>query len=139
MLIGREYQFEAAHLIEGHDTCGQVHGHTWTLTVSVGGPILDTGMVIDFHDLNHSVRKVTALFDHRMINTILDTMEHRNAWKSINGGRPATAETLVRYITYLVAIDLKARGHHLDRIYCRLQEGPGGWAESHFSHGELSS
>ena len=53
--LQRTYTFEAAHRLpyvpEGHK-CGQMHGHSYRVTVMVRGPIGAMGWVCDFADID---------------------------------------------------------------------------------------
>lgn len=78
--ITKRFQFEAAHCLTKHDgKCKQVHGHTYTLEVSLIGDIIENpfspefGMVFDFGKLGKVVRSVIdMLYDHRMLNDSLE-------------------------------------------------------------------
>ena len=73
--ITREFRFEAAHALRGYDgPCSSVHGHSYTLSVTVTGhPIVDQdspklGMIMDFGDLKNLIRNnVIRQFDHSLI------------------------------------------------------------------------
>jgi 6-pyruvoyltetrahydropterin/6-carboxytetrahydropterin synthase len=69
MVIKKRYQFDAAHYIPEHEKCGRLHGHTWHVTVFIGGSIDEgTNMLLDFHDLNAVVRPMISKLDHTVIN-----------------------------------------------------------------------
>jgi 6-pyruvoyltetrahydropterin/6-carboxytetrahydropterin synthase len=73
--ISKEFKFEMAHALMGYDgPCRNIHGHSYSLTVTVAGyPINDEnnpklGMVMDFGDLKKIVRKtVIDEFDHALV------------------------------------------------------------------------
>lgn len=73
--ITKEFKFEMAHALLGYDgPCRNVHGHSYELKVTVKGiPIADAshvklGMVMDFGDLKHIVKKeVVDVFDHALV------------------------------------------------------------------------
>lgn len=73
--VSREFTFEAAHMLEGHDgACKNLHGHSYKLTVTVRGkPLKDeqsakNGMLIDFKLMDDLVkREVINLLDHSLI------------------------------------------------------------------------
>jgi 6-pyruvoyltetrahydropterin/6-carboxytetrahydropterin synthase len=67
MELTTSYVFDAAHRIRGHaGKCRYLHGHTYRLEVTVSADLLDPlGMVMDFEDLAHTVRK-----------TLLDRWDH---------------------------------------------------------------
>jgi 6-pyruvoyltetrahydropterin/6-carboxytetrahydropterin synthase len=60
--------FSAGHFITLHDTlCEPVHGHNWTVSVDVAGPLDDHGMVFDFIALRDLLTNIVATLDHRML------------------------------------------------------------------------
>lgn len=70
--ITKEFRFEMAHVLTGHDgLCSNLHGHSYLLKVTViGRPIeqkddAKLGMVIDFGDLKRLVQSnIVERFDH---------------------------------------------------------------------------
>jgi 6-pyruvoyltetrahydropterin/6-carboxytetrahydropterin synthase len=75
MQVTKEFSFEMAHALEGHDgACSRIHGHSYRLWVTVGGrPVADAGspkqgMVVDFGDLRRIVsREILDRFDHAFV------------------------------------------------------------------------
>lgn len=73
--VTKEFTFEMAHALLGYDgSCKYVHGHSYGLSVTVTGePVSNEsnpklGMVIDFGDLKHIVKKtVVDPFDHALV------------------------------------------------------------------------
>ncbi|PNW27204.1 6-pyruvoyl trahydropterin synthase family protein [Formosa algae] len=73
--ITKQFTFETGHALYGYDgKCKNVHGHSYKLSVTViGKPITDNtnvkyGMVIDFGDLKHIVkREIVDVFDHATV------------------------------------------------------------------------
>ncbi len=65
--------FDSAHFLKGYEgKCSNIHGHRWTVTVSVQSPVLHKGgqlggMVIDFGDLKKAVRALADAWDHALI------------------------------------------------------------------------
>jgi len=64
-----------AHALFGHEgLCRNIHGHTYSLSVTLIGPMIeasgktDDGMVVDFSILKELVRKeVISVFDHSLV------------------------------------------------------------------------
>ncbi|MCF7567290.1 6-carboxytetrahydropterin synthase [Sabulilitoribacter arenilitoris] len=73
--ITKQFSFETGHALYGYDgKCKNVHGHSYTLYVTViGKPIKDAsnakyGMVIDFKDLKNIVKEeIVNIFDHATV------------------------------------------------------------------------
>lgn len=68
MRVTRHEEFEAAHLLPGYDgPCGNLHGHSYKIEVTVEGlQDLDYyGMVLDFNFLKEAIKN--SVPDHRFI------------------------------------------------------------------------
>lgn len=73
--ITKEFSFEMAHALKGHDgPCRFIHGHSYVLSVTVIGiPELNNnstklGMVMDFSELKKIVRaNIIDIFDHALV------------------------------------------------------------------------
>ena len=90
-LLTKVFHFEAAHSLPGHrGKCARLHGHSYTLEVTLRGPIKqaegtsDDGMVMDFDDLSQLVKQaVIERLDHQDLNAITDirtTAENLAHW-----------------------------------------------------------
>lgn len=89
------------HRLANHGgKCKHLHGHNYLIRVNVGGMIdVDTGMVIDFHDLKTIVRDVLSRFDHAFVISTSDPLfEQLTALPNSNiigiADAPPTAENL---------------------------------------------
>lgn len=82
--ICREYDFDAAHQLEWHTgACRRLHGHTYTLELSVAGPLDERGVVMDFAELDQVVRsQVLDKVDHHYLNDVIEnpTAERVAQW-----------------------------------------------------------
>jgi 6-pyruvoyltetrahydropterin/6-carboxytetrahydropterin synthase len=73
--ISKEFTFDMAHALLGYDgLCNNIHGHSYTLVVTViGTPVQDAtspkiGMLIDFKDLKNIIKKqIIDRFDHALV------------------------------------------------------------------------
>jgi 6-pyruvoyltetrahydropterin/6-carboxytetrahydropterin synthase len=85
--VTRTFTFEAAHQLPWHSgACRQLHGHGYRLEVTVGGPVGDHGIVVDFADVRDVVqREVITRYDHRYLNDLLENptaeLIAHDAWK----------------------------------------------------------
>ncbi len=74
MRLSKTFTFDAAHKLIGYQgVCARVHGHTYTLVVTVEGEPDDTGMIIDFFDMKTIVKDtVITRLDHTYLNDFYD-------------------------------------------------------------------
>lgn len=59
--------FSAAHFVIGHKTCEHLHGHNWSVRVTVDGDEDDRGLVVDFIELKKILKNICDEFDHRTL------------------------------------------------------------------------
>jgi 6-pyruvoyltetrahydropterin/6-carboxytetrahydropterin synthase len=73
MRITKTFHFDSAHSLPNYSgLCANLHGHRWTLRVSVDGPIQpSSGMVIDFSNLTRLITPLIELFDHSLLNSLI--------------------------------------------------------------------
>jgi 6-pyruvoyltetrahydropterin/6-carboxytetrahydropterin synthase len=73
--ISKEFNFDMAHALLGYDgLCRNIHGHSYTLVVTVvGNPVADPsspkdGMLIDFKDLKCIIKEhIIDVYDHALV------------------------------------------------------------------------
>ncbi|RJX16644.1 MAG: 6-carboxytetrahydropterin synthase QueD [Ammonifex sp.] len=113
-----ETSFSAAHCLEKHPSpCGRLHGHNWTVAVTVTGDELNTmGMVVDFAVLKQALREAVAVFDHRYLNELPPFCD---------GAQP-TAENIARHIWGAVAEKLAAYASVTVKEI-KIAESPSAW------------
>ncbi|MHC1592348.1 MAG: 6-pyruvoyl trahydropterin synthase family protein [Candidatus Helarchaeales archaeon] len=61
--------FSAAHFLARHPTCGHIHGHNYSMKITVFSEkgLNDDFMVIDFHDLKNHAMEILAPLDHKLL------------------------------------------------------------------------
>ena len=92
------FSFEAAHRLPWHSgRCRNLHGHSYRLDVTVGGPLDQYGVVIDFDELKNVVHAaVIDRWDHSDLNEVMENptaelLAHR-AWELLTeAGLPVCA------------------------------------------------
>lgn len=111
--------FAAAHQIPGHPAeCRRLHGHTWTVEVSVAGHLDPaTGMVVDFRSLKTVIREAVGELDHRLLNEL-------PPFTGPDPLRIPTAENIARYIFDTVAARLAALNPRVKMRAVRVWESP---------------
>lgn len=72
--VTRSFRFEAAHKLPWHPgKCRDLHGHGYTLEVTVEGPVGESGIVMDFADLGTVVRReIIEELDHAYLNDLME-------------------------------------------------------------------
>lgn len=85
MQITKKFTFDSAHQLPSHPgKCKNLHGHTYTLFVTIEGEVdSNTGMVMDFGDLDRIVKeKVIDVLDHSLLNERISipTAENIAVW-----------------------------------------------------------
>lgn len=65
-------KFSAAHrLVDYPGACARIHGHNWTVQVTVTAPTVDeNGMVVDLVELKKHIDDCVMQFDHQVINDV---------------------------------------------------------------------
>lgn len=74
--LSQDFTFEAAHTLARSVPLGEykssrrIHGHSYTATVTVDGPIGDNAQVIDLFFLNKEIAPVRDLLDHHFLDEV---------------------------------------------------------------------
>jgi 6-pyruvoyltetrahydropterin/6-carboxytetrahydropterin synthase len=102
VLIRKQFAFEAAHVLPFHTgKCSRLHGHSYRLDVSVGGPLQSdgpaSGMVVDFDELARIVRStIVDKLDHTHLNDTIENPTSENIvvwiWRRLAPQLPGLAE-----------------------------------------------
>ena len=81
--------FDAAHCLRGYEgPCSRVHGHTWTVSVTVAAEdVGELGLSMDFRDIASRLDDEVRELDHRDLNGL----------PAFTGLNP-TAENIARYL-----------------------------------------
>ncbi len=85
--LGLEFYIDYSHMLHGHPTCGQRHGHTARILVEVSGDVkggqgYQENMVMDFQELKERCRTVLKILDHKDLNETFSfpTSENIASW-----------------------------------------------------------
>jgi 6-pyruvoyltetrahydropterin/6-carboxytetrahydropterin synthase len=95
-----EKVISSAHQLRDYDgPCARIHGHNWKVKVDVQSEKIDeSGIVIDFTELDKHLLEVIGPFDHQLINVV-------PPFDKIN----PTAENLVKFIYQELKIKLSQK------------------------------
>lgn len=86
IFITRNFRFEAAHRLHNYDgPCNNLHGHSYSLYVTISGFTNDNGVVLDFKELKTIVtEEIINKIDHTYLNDVLKinntTAENISMW-----------------------------------------------------------
>jgi len=74
MFITKEVTFDSAHfLTDYYGKCERMHGHTYSLQVTLEGEIQKNGMVIDFALLKQIIKnRILNKLDHQILNDVVE-------------------------------------------------------------------
>ena len=100
--------FDAAHYLRNYQgKCANLHGHLWTVEVTVEGEELnEIGILVDFKDIKRVLKdEVENYFDHYCLNEL-------EPFTRIN----PTAENLAKYIYNSILQDMNRLEVKLERV-----------------------
>lgn len=137
--VTKIFDFETAHALWGYDgKCANIHGHSYKLTVSISGTIINdnsavkNGMIIDFSDLKKIVKQhVVEEFDHALL---VNGQTPHAKYAEVESGfskillcdyQPTCENMLVDMVKRL----LKALPNEVELKYAKLQETDSSCAE----------
>jgi 6-pyruvoyltetrahydropterin/6-carboxytetrahydropterin synthase len=118
--VSRSFKFEAAHKLPHYvGKCADLHGHTYTLRVTVQGDsrhMDKSGIIIDFGTLKKVVNEtIIEPFDHKYLNDFFAV---------------PSAETMVAEFFKRLEAAFYLAAPHVKLVHVRLWEGAGdNWAE----------
>jgi 6-pyruvoyltetrahydropterin/6-carboxytetrahydropterin synthase len=137
--VTKIFDFETAHALWNYDgKCKNIHGHSYKLTVSISGEVINdlnhpkNGMIIDFGDLKHIVNQhVVDVFDHCLL--LNGDTPHVEYSKVENGfskmmlcNYQPTAENMLIDMVNRIQSNLP---NHISLRYAKLQETDSSFVE----------
>lgn len=130
MRITRHEEFEVAHVLpEYPGPCGNLHGHTYKIEVTVEGPQKEKewGMVIDFNVLKSIIKEVVP--DHRFVynsknpsplETEIVSVLDKYGCKIVGYPFATTAENMSQY--FAQQINNKLKDYEVEVVEIKLWE-----------------
>jgi len=98
--ISKDFRFESAHRLPNvpvDHKCHRIHGHSFRVTVTVGGPVHEKfGWVVDFAAIAEAWKPLHEILDHRLLN-------------EIEGLENPTSENMAAFIAERMALPSEAR------------------------------
>ncbi|MBL7930292.1 MAG: 6-carboxytetrahydropterin synthase [Bacteroidia bacterium] len=136
--VNKQFTFDMAHALYNHNgACRNIHGHTYTLTVTLLGEVKtnpgksDDGMLVDFSWLKELVKtEIISVYDHALVlngnSPHRDLKLDRSFDKVIYLDVQPTCENLLLIMVRKLKSDLPP---DLTLQYVSLQETPTAKAE----------
>lgn len=115
--ISKNFEFSSSHQLHGlpdDHPCSRLHGHNYTVKLTLTGTLDPIGFVVDYRALAPFKDYIDGELDHRHLNDIVD-------------GNP-TAERMAQAFTFqaLRVLNLPPNVH---RVKVAVSETPKTWAE----------
>ena len=115
--VTKTVRFDAAHLLTNHQgLCKNLHGHTYTLNITVAqAPDASDDMVMDFKDLKKVCEDlILSRFDHAFIYDETSPVESeiasvlaKNGMRTVALSFRSTAENLAKYFFDILHKDMQ--------------------------------
>lgn len=137
--VSKTFTFETAHALWGYDgKCANIHGHSYILTVSISGDMIEDsnhpkfGMIMDFGELKEIVKpEIVDVYDHCLL--VRNNTPHagyadvETAFKKVwlTDFQPTCENMLIDMVGKI----LKKLPDHIELKYAKLQETSTSYAE----------
>lgn len=121
------------HRLPYHETCKNVHGHSYRMVVEVTGDLDDGGMVIDYGIISDVVKPIVAQLDHSfMVDPWDDLMREvldSSGLKTTEVEFYSTAENIAQWVLGQISASLFA-SPNVCSVTTRVFETAGSMAQS---------
>ena len=128
--ITKQFRFDAAHRLYGYDgPCGQLHGHTYSVEVTVKGESLDAmGMLLDFGELGKLMKIYLGQWDHSVLLKQDDPLVKTLSSVCVFSRNP-TAEWMAEVGYICLKGKLGNFPNPVQLVRVRVYETPDSWAD----------
>ena len=113
--VAKEFRWEMGHRLPYHESCRNVHGHSYRLVVEVEGEPDDSGMVVDFGEISCLVKPILDRLDHSFMvdpsDDLMNGVLQSSGLKATRVPFHSTAENIAVWIGEQVAPDLLTRSN----------------------------
>ena len=108
--VAKEFRWEMGHRLPYHESCRNVHGHSYRLVVEVEGEPDESGMVVDFGEIGCLVKPILDRLDHSFMvdpsDVLMSELLQSSGLKATRVPFHSTAENIAVWIADQVAPDL---------------------------------
>lgn len=133
MKIAKEFRWEMGHRLPEHfGKCKNIHGHSYKMILGLEGETDQSGMVMDYYDVEKVIDPIVEKLDHAFMvynedKEIISLLEKMKS-KMVIVGFQSTVENICRYFLYEIKkITLPS---NIDRVSVRIYEAADDYVES---------
>lgn len=132
--ISKEYRWEMGHRLPNHPSvCRNVHGHSYRMILTLEGLVQQNGILIDFYDIDETVKPIIENLDHSFLcdrdDTLMIELLENNKFKYNIVDFATTAENISLYFVSILKNKFKVYSH-IERISVRVYETSDSYAET---------
>jgi 6-pyruvoyltetrahydropterin/6-carboxytetrahydropterin synthase len=135
MKISKEFRWEMGHRLPFHNgLCRNVHGHSYKMVVEITGEINNSGMIIDFYDLNKIIDPLIKNYDHAFLcwenDKDLKEFLIKHKMKRVFVSYQSTVENICNdFLEKIGAKMKKLKGNNIKELNVKIFETPNSYAE----------
>lgn len=139
MKISKEFRWEMGHRLPFHKgLCKNVHGHSYKMVVEITGEINESGMIIDFYDLNRIIDPIIEKYDHAFLcwenDKDLKEFLIKHKMKRVFVSYHSTVENICSDFQEKIASKMKRlKGNKIKALSVKIFETPNSFAEKSIS------
>jgi 6-pyruvoyltetrahydropterin/6-carboxytetrahydropterin synthase len=63
----KNFGFSAAHFLVERGKCNRLHGHNWSVKITIEGKPDKRGLIVDFLELKLILKRILGRLDHRLL------------------------------------------------------------------------
>lgn len=123
------------HRLPNHNgPCKNIHGHSYKMIVELEGEPLNSGMMIDFYDLNIIIKPILEQYDHAFLcwsgdKKLLKFLSD-NEMKTVKVNYYSTVENICNDFTEKISVSLRRKNlKNIREITVKIFETPNSFAE----------
>lgn len=118
--------------------CKNVHGHSYKMVVEITGEINESGMIIDFYDLNRIIDPIIEKYDHAFLcwenDKDLKEFLIKHKMKRVFVSYHSTVENICSDFQEKIASKMKRlKGNKIKALSVKIFETPNSFAEKSIS------
>jgi len=111
--VTKEFRWEMGHRLPYHESCRNVHGHSYRLVVEIEGELDEGGMVVDFGEISCLVMPILDKMDHAFMvdpgDADMAAFLDGHGLKSLPVPFYSTAENIATWVLGQIAPSLMGR------------------------------